>query len=51
MQHFALCLISPAQVVDTKYTDFGAELATKRSETQSVNVWVILTVCRAPLES
>jgi hypothetical protein len=27
MQYFALCFVSPAQVVDNKTKDFGAEFA------------------------
>jgi len=39
MQHIALCLVSPAQVVDSKYTNFGAELAFERAVTLSANDW------------
>jgi hypothetical protein len=51
MQHFALCLASPAQVIENKTKDFGAEVAFTRVKNISAVVWVPLIVCWVPLES
>jgi hypothetical protein len=51
MQYFALCLVSPAQVVDSKTRNIGAEVALTRVEMLSVDGWVSDIIRRVPLES
>jgi hypothetical protein len=50
MQHFALCLASRAQVVDSKTRDFGAEVAFTGIENNSAVIWVSHIVRRVTLK-
>jgi hypothetical protein len=50
MQHFALCLASPAQVVESKSSDFGAEVALTGIGNDSAVKWVPQIVCRVSLK-